>query len=113
MSPATWNEVKAKAKAVRDLPPEQEAARQAGIDAGVVALRAEARAHRLAEIRKERDLTQVQVAEAMGVGQNRVSDIERGELGVAGLDTLRRYIEALGGRLDVVADFGDVRLRVG
>ena len=35
----------------------------------------------------------------------RVSQIERGQ--VATIDAFARYIEALGGRLDLVASFGD------
>lgn len=48
----------------------------------------------------------------MGVSIARVSQIEHGE--VATLDVIARYVEALGGRLDLVADFGDhtVRMRM-
>jgi transcriptional regulator with XRE-family HTH domain len=68
---------------------------------------AEVRAYRLAEARKQRDLTQEQVAEAMGVSQTRVSQIERGEIRRSEIDTLASYINALGGRLEIVANFGD------
>lgn len=60
---------------------------------------------RLAEERKRRGLTQAQLAEAMGVTSGRVSQIERGE--VATMEAVARYVEALGGRLDLVASFGD------
>jgi len=50
------------------------------------------------------------MAERMGVSQARVSQIEHGQIG--GLDTLRSYVVALGGRLDVVADFGDHSVKV-
>jgi DNA-binding XRE family transcriptional regulator len=60
---------------------------------------------RLAEERKRRGLTQAQLAKAMGVTSGRVSQIERGE--VATMDSVARYVEALGGRLDLVASFGD------
>jgi DNA-binding XRE family transcriptional regulator len=43
-------------------------------------LRAEVRAYQLAEIRKDRHLTQRQVAEEMGVSTARVSQIEHGQL---------------------------------
>jgi transcriptional regulator with XRE-family HTH domain len=56
---------------------------------------------RLAEERKRRGLTQAQLAEVMGVSPGRVSQIERGE--VCTLDSTVRFVEALGGRLDVVA----------
>jgi hypothetical protein len=46
----------------------------------------------------------------MGVSPGRVSQIERGEL--ATIDAVARYIEALGGRLDLVASFGDHTLTV-
>ncbi len=55
-------------------------------------------------------LTQAEVAEAMGVSQQRVSAIENGS--VAELSTLADYIRALGGELKVIADFGDTWQRV-
>jgi transcriptional regulator with XRE-family HTH domain len=61
--------------------------------------------HRLAEERKRHGLTQAQLAQAMGVTPGRVSQIERGEL--ATIEAAARYVEALGGRLDLVASFGD------
>jgi DNA-binding XRE family transcriptional regulator len=61
--------------------------------------------YRLAEERKRHGLTQAQLAATMGVTPGRVSQIERGE--VATIDAIARYIEALGGRLDLVASFGD------
>ncbi|HEV8561006.1 MAG TPA: helix-turn-helix transcriptional regulator [Actinophytocola sp.] len=61
--------------------------------------------HRLAEERKQRGLTQAQLAEVMGVTPGRVSQIERGE--VSTIDTIARYVQALGGRLDLVANFDD------
>lgn len=66
---------------------------------------AEARAHRLADIRRRRGLTQKDVAAAMGVTVARVSQIETGEL--TSVDVLSRYAEALGGRLRLIVDFGD------
>jgi DNA-binding XRE family transcriptional regulator len=65
---------------------------------------------RLAEERKRRGLTQAQLAQAMGVTPGRVSQIERG----AGspIHAVARYVEALGGRLDLIASFGDHTLTV-
>jgi len=60
-------------------------------------MRAEARAHHLAEIRERHNITQTALAERIGVSQSRVSRIERGDLGRAGITTLRNYVEALGG----------------
>ncbi|MCX4753052.1 XRE family transcriptional regulator [Kitasatospora purpeofusca] len=73
-------------------------------------LDAEVRAYRLAEIRKEQALTQVEVAEIIGVTQPNVSRLEKGDLDGAALATIRAYVEALGGRLRLVADFGDRQL---
>jgi predicted XRE-type DNA-binding protein len=70
------------------------------------------RAYHLAEARKRRRLSQREVAEAMGVTQGRVSQIENGDVGVAEVDTLARYVEALGGRLRIVADFGDDLMQI-
>ncbi|WP_443072249.1 XRE family transcriptional regulator [Streptomyces sp. NBC_01485] len=51
--------------------------------------------------------SQVQVAEAMGVTQARVSRIEKGQLERSEVDALAAYVKALGGKLKIVADFGD------
>ena len=74
------------------------------------ALMARQSGYRLAEERKRRGLTQAQLADVMGVSPGRVSQIERGE--VSTLDSIVRYVEALGGRLDVVANFDDHTLTV-
>ena len=60
----------------------------------------------LAEQRIRLGLSQAQVARRMGVRQERVSAIERAEPGATEVRTLASYVEALGGRLDIVADFG-------
>jgi predicted XRE-type DNA-binding protein len=70
------------------------------------------RAYRLAEVRRELRLTQAEVARAMGVSQSRVSAIERGEVSRSEIDTLRAYVAALGGQVEVIARFGDRSLRV-
>jgi predicted XRE-type DNA-binding protein len=70
------------------------------------------RAYRLAEVRREVGLTQADVAKAMGVSQSRVSAIERGKVTSAEVDTLRAYVAALGGEVEVVARFGERTLRV-
>ena len=51
-----------------------------------------------------------ELAQAMRVSPGRVSQIERGEL--ATIDAVARYIDALGGRLDLIASFGDHTLTV-
>lgn len=70
------------------------------------------RAWHLAQVRAEQDRTQEEVAHVMGVRQPRVSAIERSELDVVTLATLRAYVRALGGSLRVVADFGDQEYRL-
>ncbi|MET7279087.1 helix-turn-helix domain-containing protein [Kribbella sp. NPDC005582] len=74
---------------------------------------AEVRAYRLAEVRQEHGLTQTDLAERLHITQTAVSKIERGELARSELSTIRKYVEALGGRLEIVADFGDERLVLG
>jgi Helix-turn-helix domain len=55
-------------------------------------------------------LGQKQIAAAMGVSVARVSQIEHGE--VTSFEVIARYVEALGARLDLVADFGDRTIRL-
>ena len=59
----------------------------------------------LSELRKAREFTQTQLASALEVKQPAVSKIERQtDLYVS---TMRSYVEALGGRLELVAVFDD------
>lgn len=61
---------------------------------------------RLAELRRARDVTQVALAEKLRMAQPSVSRLERqADLYVS---TLRRYVEALGGRLEISAVFPDL-----
>jgi predicted XRE-type DNA-binding protein len=95
----SWDEVKADAVA-------------AGLDEARAAeimaeMREQVRAYKLAEIRRSQHMTQAVIAQGMGVAQPRVSAIEHGRLDSTELGTLRSYVEALGGRLRVIADFGD------
>jgi DNA-binding XRE family transcriptional regulator len=89
-----------------------------GLDEGRIAeigqgMRAEERAYRLAEIRRRHGIDQTTLAEQLGISQSRVSRIERGELDRSELATIRSYVEALGGTVEIVARFGDEALRVG
>lgn len=61
-------------------------------------------AYNLKQARKACNMTQVDLAKAMGVSQNRISRMENGDLGSMSLDTVRRYVEALGGHVTLVAD---------
>jgi transcriptional regulator with XRE-family HTH domain len=63
--------------------------------------------HRLREARR---LTQKQMAEAMHIDQSRVSKIERRT--DLYLSTLRNFVSALGGELELVARFPDGRVRI-
>jgi len=62
-------------------------------------------AHRLAERRTSLGLTQAEVAQRMGVTKSRVSQIERGE--VSTVDVIARYVQAIGGHLQIAAVFGN------
>ena len=83
---------------------------RAQIAAGMDQLRAEQRAYRLAEMRRRLGFSQAQVAARMSVTQGRVSAIENARPGATELRTIAAYVEALGGRLEIIADFGDQRL---
>jgi len=74
---------------------------------------AEVRAYRLGEVGEEQGLTQVELAERMHVTQPTVSHLEGGEIDGAGLSTIKAYVEALGGTVEVVAAFGDRKLTLG
>jgi len=80
------------------------------IEAGARHLLAQARGHQLAQARKDLNLGQREIAATMGVSVARVSQIEHGE--VTSFEVIARYVEALGGRLDLVADFGDRTVRL-
>lgn len=64
---------------------------------------AEVHAYRLRELREAQEPTQTDVAELLEVSQRLVSDIERGQCDRIKVDTLRRYVQALGGTLRVEA----------
>ena len=64
---------------------------------------------RLAEERKQRGLTQAQLAQTMGVTPGRVSQIECGELST--IEAIARYVQPLGGHLELVANFADYTSR--
>jgi transcriptional regulator with XRE-family HTH domain len=66
-------------------------------------------AFRLAEMRRRLGITEAEVAARMGVTQGRVSAVEHAKPGTTELRTLAAYVEALGGCLEIIADFGDQR----
>ena len=57
----------------------------------------------LKDLREAFAHTQVELAQSLGVGQDTISRIERRSDML--LSTLRRYVEAMGGRLELVARF--------
>ncbi|TKB88965.1 MAG: helix-turn-helix domain-containing protein [Nitrospira sp.] len=59
----------------------------------------------LRDLRQALTLTQVRMAETLGIGQDGISRLEkRSDLL---LSTLRTYIEAMGGQLSLIAEFPD------
>lgn len=57
----------------------------------------------LQDLRRAQGMTQAAMAEALGIGQDGVSRLEQRR--DMRLSTLRGYVEALGGRLSIVAEF--------
>lgn len=76
-------------------------ARRKKIAARTATLIAEERS--LQELRQAHKLTQKRIAQVLGIGQDSVSRLEqRSDLLIS---TLRGYLEAMGGRLSLVAEF--------
>jgi phage shock protein A len=82
----------------------------AEVDDGAAALAARNRGRTLTEERTRLGLTQTEVAQRMGVPLDQVAAIERADPGTTDVRTLVSYIEALGGRLTLTADFGGDRV---
>ena len=59
----------------------------------------------LQELRRAREITQVKMAKKLGIAQKQISEIEkRTDMHIS---TLRRSIEAMGGKLSLIAEFPD------
>lgn len=58
---------------------------------------------RIADLRKEKGLTQQDIADRTGIQRNHISRIEAGKYSV-GFDTLQSIAEALGGRIDIITE---------
>src|SRR5688572_23878222 len=98
MSVRTWNSVKS------DRLTPQAAARVAN-RAGV-----EIRELTLGGLRRELDLTQAELAEAAAMTQSELSRLEsRADHRIS---TLRRYIQALGGEIEITAVIGKRRVKL-
>jgi DNA-binding XRE family transcriptional regulator len=91
------------ARNVNDLIKALPAARRRKVEKRAAELMAEEMT--LRELRKARAMTQVRLAKSLGVAQKQISEIEkRTDLHIS---TLRRSIEAMGGKLSLVAQFPD------
>jgi DNA-binding XRE family transcriptional regulator len=66
----------------------------------------------LAQLRKHQHVTQTELAEALGITQASVSRVEHADPADAQLATLRNYIEALGGALEITAVIDGERFRL-
>ena len=65
------------------------------------------------EARKAEHVTQKRLAQALGVSQKRISVIESGDVDHIKVDTLKRYLEGIGGTLHVTASLpGGKELRL-
>jgi len=67
---------------------------------------------KLAELRQVRRLTQNQMAKKLKIDQSNVSRIERGKFDAVEIRTLRKYVEALGGELEIRVNIDDVSQRL-
>lgn len=94
-----WKDIKAKKK----LSPERVAAIEADVKRELLEMD-------LRAIRELAGETQESVAERLEVSQAELSRFENRS--DRKLSTLRRYVEALGGELEVIANFGDKRVRL-
>lgn len=102
-----WEDVRAELIASGKVTEESLAQAKVELDAYVAG-------YRLAELRHKTGMTQVQVAEAMGVSQARISAMERGDVDSLTIASVRGYVTALGGTVRIVAslDDTDVTLRL-
>jgi DNA-binding XRE family transcriptional regulator len=84
--------------------------RRASIDEIKDEYRADAVAFNLAELRRHRHLTQVELAERLARAQASISAMETSPDNL--LSTWRAVIESMGGRLEMVAVFDDERIAI-
>ena len=62
----------------------------------------------LAELRKEAGITQVEIAKELAMTQSEISKLEKRDDRL--VSTIRKYVEGLGGKLEVVAVIGNKRI---
>jgi hypothetical protein len=80
------------------------------VEVGAAALAARSRAHALVKVRERMGVTRSQMAMRMNVPQQRVDAIECAEPGTTEVGALAAYVEALGGRLEIISRVGDERV---
>ena len=61
----------------------------------------ETQLYRLRSLREELGVTQASLAGRIGVGQNRISQIEHGNISSARVETLQKYLQALNADLEI------------
>ena len=64
----------------------------------------------LQELRQARALSQEELAEVLGLNQATISKLERRT--DMYLSSLRRFVEAMGGELEIIASFPDGKVRI-
>jgi len=107
VEPARFNKERDVAKRFSVLRDKMSLERRARVEARVQAALKEMPLH---ELRRARDFTQVTLAKVMGTSQGEVSKIEqRTALYVS---TLRNYLEAMGGELEIVVRFPDGAVKI-
>lgn len=67
---------------------------------------------KLSELRQLQKFTQAQMAKKLKIDQSNVSRIERGRFDAVEIRTLRKYVEALGGELEIRVKIDDVSQRL-
>lgn len=97
MKTHAWKDVRRKAN------PEKEEASQRWINKHLLEMS-------LREVREFAGKTQEEIAELVETAQGELSKIERRDDHL--VSTIRRYVEALGGELDIVARFDDKTIRL-
>lgn len=63
--------------------------------------------YRLGELRNQTGMTQVQLANSLGISQARVSAMECGDVDALTIASIRSYVDALGGTVQLVASVDD------
>jgi hypothetical protein len=80
------------------------------VEVGAAALAARSRAHALVKVRERMGVTRPQMATRMNVPRERVDAIECAEPGATDVGALGAYVEALGGRLEIISRVADKRV---